>query len=61
MMLITGIANANPNLTLRDIAIQLEAMHERRRTGRPRRSRIYSTGLENSALSRSKLPPSRRA
>jgi hypothetical protein len=29
MSLVTGIANANPNLTLRDIASQLEAMHER--------------------------------
>lgn len=29
MSLITGIANANPDLTFRDIASQLEAMHER--------------------------------
>ena len=29
MSLVTGIANANPNLTFRDIASQLEAMHER--------------------------------
>ncbi|MGH6858738.1 MAG: recombinase family protein [Phyllobacterium sp.] len=29
MSLITGIANANPDLTLRDIAAQLEAMYER--------------------------------
>lgn len=29
MSLVTGIANANPDLTFRDIASQLEAMHER--------------------------------
>ena len=29
MSLVTGIANANPNLTFRDIASQFEAMHER--------------------------------
>ncbi len=42
MMLITGIANANPDLTLRDIAAQLEGMHEARhavrRAGPPPRS-----------------------
>jgi hypothetical protein len=29
MSLITGIANANPDVTFRAIASQLEAMHER--------------------------------
>jgi len=36
MMLVTGIANANPDLTLRDIAGQLEAMHERTPRGAAR-------------------------
>ncbi len=36
MMLITGIANANPDLSLRDIALQLEAMYERTPRGSSR-------------------------
>ncbi|MBA8880025.1 recombinase family protein [Phyllobacterium myrsinacearum] len=36
MTLVTGIANANPDLTLREIAIQLEAMHERTSRGASR-------------------------
>jgi DNA invertase Pin-like site-specific DNA recombinase len=36
MTLVTGIANANPDLTLREIATQLEAMHERTARGASR-------------------------
>ncbi|SDP82449.1 recombinase family protein [Phyllobacterium sp. OV277] len=36
LMLVTGIANANPDLTLREIASQLEAMHERTSRGASR-------------------------
>jgi hypothetical protein len=50
MSLITGIANANPDLTLRDIAGQLEAMHERT----PRRSSTWAASSVKHLLDRAK-------
>ncbi|EJN02516.1 recombinase family protein [Phyllobacterium sp. YR531] len=50
MSLITGIANANPQLTLRDIATQLETMHERT----PRGSSTWAASSVKSLLDRAK-------
>ncbi len=50
MALITGIANANPNLTLRDIAAQLEAMYERT----PRGSATWTASPVKHLLDRAK-------
>ncbi|MHC1550235.1 recombinase family protein [Phyllobacterium sp. K27] len=50
MSLITGIANANPNLTLRDIATQLEAMYERT----PRGSATWTASSVKHLLDRAK-------
>ena len=50
MSLITGIANANPDLSLRDIAAQLEAMYERT----PRGSATWTASSVKHLLDRSK-------
>ena len=50
MSLIAGIANANPKLTLRDIASQLEAMHERT----PRGSSTWAASSVKNLLGRAK-------
>jgi hypothetical protein len=50
MSLITGIANANPDLTLRDIAIQHEAMYERT----PRGSATWTTSPVKHPFDRSR-------
>nr|WP_256440686.1 recombinase family protein [Phyllobacterium sp. 628] len=50
MMLITGIANANPDLTLREIASQLEAMHERT----PRGSSRWATSSVKNLMDRAR-------
>ncbi|PSH63353.1 DNA invertase [Phyllobacterium brassicacearum] len=50
MSLITGIANANPELALRDIASQLEAMHERT----PRGSSTWAASSVKNLLDRAK-------
>lgn len=50
MSLITGIANANPNLTLRDIATKLEAMYERT----PRGSATWTASSVKHLLDRAK-------
>jgi DNA invertase Pin-like site-specific DNA recombinase len=50
MMLITGIANANPDLAMRDIASQLEAMHERT----PRGSSTWAASSVKNLLDRAK-------
>jgi DNA invertase Pin-like site-specific DNA recombinase len=50
MSLITGIANANPTLTMRDIASQLEAMHERT----PRGSSTWAASSVKHLLDRAK-------
>lgn len=50
MSLITGIANANPDLTLRDIAAQLEGMHERT----PRGSATWAASSVKHLLDRAK-------
>jgi DNA invertase Pin-like site-specific DNA recombinase len=50
MSLISGIANANPDLTLRDIASQLEAMHERT----PRGSSTWTASSVKNLLDRAK-------
>ncbi len=50
MSLITGIANANPDLTLRDIAAQLEAMYERT----PRGSATWTASSVKHLLDRAK-------
>jgi hypothetical protein len=43
MSLITGIANANPDLTLRHIASQFAAMHERT----PRGSSTWAASVKH--------------
>ena len=50
MMLITGIANANPDLAMRDIASQLEAMHERT----PRGSSTWAVSSVKNLLDKAK-------
>ncbi len=50
MSLITGIAKANPDLALRDIASQLEAMHERT----PRGSSTWAASSVKNLLDRAK-------
>ena len=50
MMLIAGIANANPALTLRQIAAQLEAMHERT----PRGSSTWAASSVKNLLDRAR-------
>lgn len=50
MSLITGIANANPDLSLRAIASQLEAMHERT----PRGSSTWAASSVKNLLDRAK-------
>lgn len=50
MSLITGIANANPDLTLRDIAARLEAMYERT----PRGSATWTASSVKHLLDRAK-------
>ncbi|PSH61075.1 recombinase family protein [Phyllobacterium sophorae] len=50
MSLVTSIANANPNLTFRDIASQLEAMHERT----PRGSSTWAASSVKHVLDRAR-------